>query len=174
MRNYFYIIILLYTYCSSTGSKIETEKNDDFYEMTFAPCVCQKSELIHQARQAIILESIKNYKANNKTELEPEIEKNIIEQNESFLYDFSLDTKPKETELEPIVTATGKVNQEKLDQYVKEQMIHKPNRNTNTSEYRSRGLEVIKGFKSDRRKRQTVDEINKNKSIHIYEIRKKD
>jgi hypothetical protein len=40
-------------------------------------------------------------------------------------------------------------------------------------EYHSKGLDVIKGFKSDRKKRQTVEEISKSRPIILYEIKRK-
>jgi hypothetical protein len=123
------------------------------------------------------MQGVKDYEEITSKDVEPNLESKIIEEDyENFLYDFSLDTKPKndlETGRETII-ATGKVKQEELNKLIEKNSNNNRSKSPNMNpEYHSKGLDVIKGFKSDRKKRQTVEEISKSRPIILYEIKRK-
>lgn len=178
MKYIFLSIVLLFLTCSSEEKRDNSLLSDTSYEVKFSPCTCRREEMIVHAKKAIVIEGIKDYEQIKSKDIEPDLETEILEKDyEQFLYDFSLDSKPKE-DLETgkeIINATGKVRQNELDLYVKKNSSPNPpkNYNTKSGEYHSKGLEVIKGFKSDRRKRQTVEEASKSRPIILYEINRK-
>ncbi len=178
MKSFYLIIVLLFITCSSEETRDNSLLSDTSYEVKFSPCVCRREEMIVHAKKTIVKEGIKDYEQIKSKEVEPELETQILEKDyEQFLYDFSLDTKPKE-DLETgkeIINATGKIRQNQLDQFVEKNSVSNQPKNYNikSEEYHSKGLEVIKGFKSDRKKRQTVDEISKSRPIILYEIKRR-
>ncbi|HRG74459.1 MAG TPA: hypothetical protein PLX69_07870 [Leptospiraceae bacterium] len=175
---YIYLTTLLVLFnCSSEETKEIIPLSDTSYEVKFAPCVCKREDLVVHAKKTIVMQGVKDYEEFTSKDVEPELESKIIEEDyDNFLYDFSLDTKPK-NDLETgrdIITANGKVKQEEINQFVEKNPKSSPPRVSDiNSEYRSRGLEVIKGFKSDRKKRHTADEIGKSRPITLYEIRRR-
>lgn len=175
---YIYIIaILILLNCSSEETRESSVLADTSYEVKFAPCVCKRDDLVTHAKKTIVMQGVKDYEEITSKDVAPSLESKIIKEDyENFLYDFSLDTNPKndpETGKE-IIAATGKVKQEALNQVVEQDTKRNGLKNPNiNSEYHSKGLDVIKGFKSDRKKRQTVEEINKSRSIILYEIKRR-
>ncbi len=177
MKFIYFITILILFNCLSEETRENTSLRDTSYEVKFAPCGCRREDLVTQAKKTIVNQGVKDYEELTTKKIEPELESKIIEEDyENFLYDFSLDTKPK-TDLETgkeTITATGKVKQEELNQFVEKNSNNNRPKNPNLNpEYHSKGLDVIKGFKSDRKKRQTVDEISKSRPIIIYEIKRR-
>lgn len=167
-------LILLSLYCTSTQGDLKNTSNEDTsYELSFEPCRCPKTEIIVQAKQAIMIQALRDRKNVSSHNISPQLESQIIQENEKFLYDFSVETKDNKAEMDSVSTATGKIKQYELNEFIKENANRPKTYSQNVPEYRSRGLEIIKGFKSDRKKRQTVDEISKNKSIVIYDIKRK-
>lgn len=175
---YIYITtILILINCSSEETRESSVLEDTSYEVKFAPCVCKRNDLVIHAKKTIITQGLKDFEEITSKNIEPNLESKIIEEDyENFLYDFSLDTKPKndlETGRETI-TATGKVKQEELNQLVeKNSNDNRPKSPNMNSEYHSKGLDVIKAFKSDRKKRQTVEEMSKSRPIILYEIKRR-
>ncbi len=177
MKFLYLLLFLILLNCSSEEAKENTLLSDTSYEVKFAPCVCKRDDLVIHAKKTIIAQGLKDFEEITSKDVEPKLESKIIEEEyENFLYDFSLDTKSKE-DLESgknVITAIGKVKQEALNQFVeqdtKNNHLKSPSINP---EYHSKGLDVIKGFKSDRKKRQTVEEISKSRPIIVYEIKRK-
>jgi len=177
----FQIVFLVFFFlnCSSGEIKDELVLEDTVYQIKFSPCICKKQDMIEQAKKTILSQGIKDYEEFTTKVIEPQLKSEIMEeQYENFLYDFSLDEKSKEnsSDLENTIIADGKVKQQKLGQFVEtnsKNNRHKPN--TSNSDYGSKGLEVIKGFQSDRKKHQTIAEISKSKNstILLYEIKRK-
>ncbi|MBP9886071.1 MAG: hypothetical protein KBF93_07225 [Leptospiraceae bacterium] len=167
--------VFLFLNCASGETKDELVLEDTAYQIKFSPCICKRQDMIVQAKKTILSQGIKDYEEFAAKVVEPELKSEIIdEQYEHFLYDFSLDEKSKDnlSDFENTITADGKVKQQKLDQFVEtnsKNNRHKPNT------YGSKGLEVIKGFQSDRKKHQTIGEISKSKNptILLYEIKRR-
>lgn len=177
MKYIYLTSILVLLNCSSEEKKEIIPLSDTSYEVKFAPCGCRREDLVVHAKKTIVMQGVKDYEEFTSKDIEPALESKIIEEDyDNFLYDFSLDTKPKndlETGKE-IIAANGKVKQEEINQFVeKNPKANHPRVSDINSEYRSRGLEVIQGFKSDRKKRQTVDEMSKSRPITLYEIKRK-
>lgn len=165
-------------FCSSRENKNPTFLEDTSYEIKFSPCVCKRQDMIVQAKKVILAQGIKDYTEFTAKEIEPELESEIIEKEyDHFLYDFSLQNKPNSQSNineEDYITAEGKVNQKELNNYI--EINSKPNRRkpmNSSTDYGSKGLEVIKGFQSDRKKRHTVSEISKSRPITLYEMKRK-
>lgn len=181
ISRFFQIVFLVFFFlnCSSGETKNELVLEDTAYQIKFSPCICKRQDMIVQAKKTILSQGITDYEEFAAKVVEPELKSEIIdEQYEHFLYDFSLDEKSKDdsSDFENTITADGKVKQKKLGQFV--ETNSKDNRrksNTFNSDYGSKGLEVIKGFQSDRKKHHTIGEISKSKNptILLYEIRKK-
>jgi hypothetical protein len=171
-------LVLSFLNCGSNEVKESAYFQDTSYEMTFSPCVCKKQEIVLQAKKTIMSQGIKDYEKITTKDIEPELESKIVEEEyDHFLYDFSLEEKPKEDVIqEEYIKAEGKVKQQDLNQYVEKNSRSNRRKTIKaSSDYGSKGLEVIKSFHSDRKKRQTVDELSKSKNrpIILYEMKRR-
>lgn len=172
-------LVFFFLHCSSSEVKEYPVLEDTSYQIKFSPCTCKRQDMIVQAKKTILLQGIKDYEEFTSKDVEPELESKMLEeQYDHFLYDFSLEEKLKDnpSDFENTFTADGKVKQRKLNQFV--ETNSKNNRykaQQSSSDYGSKGLEVIKGFQSDRKKHQTIGEISKSKNptILLYEIKRK-